>query len=212
MEFIQIEVKERDVRGTRAMRKLRQEGLVPAVVYGAQRKNLPIVMSSEDLDGFLRTGSHLVELKMADQTRDAILREVQVDTTTDEILHVDFLRVEKDVAVEDQVPLVFKGHAKGVNEGGLFQALHDRLLVSARPRDLPREILIDINDLGLDESMYVRDLPSLPGVTYALGEDEIVVQVVTVRESAEEIEEGEEGAEPAPSEPQVIGKPEGDEA
>ena len=212
MEFIQIEVQEREARGTNAMRKLRQQGLIPAVVYGANRKNLPITIPAEDLGRFLRSGSHLVELRMADQARDAILREVQVEPTTDQILHVDFLRVEKDSEVEDHVPVVFKGHAKGVNEGGLFQSLHDRLVVMARPRDLPREIVVDINDLGLDEALLIRDMPALPGVKYVLEPDEIVAHVVTVRESAEGAEdEGDAGAEPGPSEPEVIRKGEGDE-
>ena len=143
MEFIQIEVREREERGTAAMNRIRRSGGVPAVLYGLQRRNLPLTIPSRELARFITSGSHLVELKMGEETRDAILREVQQDPLTDEILHVDLVRVDKDRRLDDHVSIRYKGTAAGTREGGLFQPLMDTLAVTARPRDLPEEILLD---------------------------------------------------------------------
>lgn len=205
MEFIQIEVKLRDERGSRAMHRLRAVDIVPAVLYGLGRRNLPLAMPEGELERFLRSGSHLIELKMGEETRDAILREVQLDPLSDRVLHVDFQRVDKDVAVETDVPVVYKGQPVGVKEGGLFQGLLERVKLSARPRDLPREILVDISGLAIGDEIKVKDLPTFEAVTYLESEDEFVAHCVAVREPvASEDEEGE--GEGSPSEPQMVGK------
>ena len=204
MEFIQIEVREREERGTAAMNRIRRSGGVPAVLYGLQRRNLPLTIPSRELARFIDSGSHLLELKMGGETRDAILREVQQDPLTDEILHVDLLRVDKDRRIEDSVPIRYKGTAVGTREGGLFQPLMDRLAVTARPRDLPDEILLDISDLHVGDAFYVRDVTLPDTVTCDLDADELIAHVVAVRGLAEE-DEAAEGGEPA-GEPEVIGK------
>lgn len=205
MEFIQIQVVERAERGSRTMRRLRADGRIPGVLYGLQRRNLPIEVTDQELDRFMRTGSHLVELKMGDQTRPAILREVQMDPLTDEILHVDFVRVDKDKEIEDHVPVVLKGRAKGVAEGGLLHHALDEILVRSRPSDIPREIIVDISDLDIGDAINVGDLPAPAGVTFAQDADELVVHVTSMKE--EEVPEPVEGETAA--EPELIKK--GDE-
>ena len=206
MEFIQIEVTLRDERGSRAMHRLRAAEIVPAVLYGLGRRNLPLAMPEGELGRFLHSGSHLIELKMGDETRDAILREVQIDPLSDRVLHVDFQRVDKNVAVETDVPVVYKGQAEGVKEGGLFQGLLERVKLSARPRDLPREILIDISALQIGDEIKVKDLPVFEDVAYVDGEDQLVAHCVAMKVTAlAEDEEGDEGG--SSSEPVIVGKP-----
>jgi len=208
MEFIQIEVKQRDARGSRDMTRLRAAGQTPAVLYGLKRRNLPLSIPTDALSRFLQTGSHLVELKMGDDTRDAIIREVQIDPLSDEILHVDFNRVDKLAEVEDQVPVVFKGIAPGTKSGGMFQGLMDSLKLKARPRDLPREILVEINHLEVGDEVKVSDIAAMPGVTVLDSPDEMIAHCVAMRG----IEEDEDDADvPAATEPELIGK-EGEES
>ncbi|MFV1958107.1 MAG: 50S ribosomal protein L25 [Planctomycetota bacterium] len=215
MEFIQIEVSLREERGTRAMGRLRRDDVVPAVLYGLGRRNLPISIPSSELQRFLRTGSHLVELRMGGETREAILREIQIHPVTDEILHLDFIRVEKGAEVEDEVPIVFKGHAKGASEGGLFQPLMDHLRVKARPRDIPKEIVLDIRDLAVGDEIHVRDIDLPEGAKAVPAADEMVAHVVLLRGLSTDEEEEEEAAEavgPSSTEPELIGKAEGEGA
>ncbi len=205
MEFIQIEVQERGDRGTAAMRRLRRDGRVPGVLYGLGRRNLPLTIPGVELTRFLKTGSHLVELKMGEQTRDAILREVQHHPITDEVLHVDLQRVDKDAPIEDEVPVVFKGHAKGTTEGGLFQALLTHLSVRARPRDIPQEVVLDVTPLLVGDEILVRDVALPEGVEALDDLDDLVAHVVAMRGGEEEegAAAGAEG-EGAPAEPELI--------
>ena len=204
MEFIQIEVREREERGTAAMNRIRRAGGVPAVLYGLQRRNLPLTIPTKELERFIHSGSHLVELKMGDETRDAILREVQQDPLTEEILHVDLVRVDKDRRLEDQVPIRYKGTPAGTREGGIFQALMDTLEVTARPRDLPEEIVLEVAELHVGDQIFVRDIELPERVECHVDADEIVAHVVALR--GQDLPEDEvEGEEPA-GEPEVIGK------
>lgn len=200
MEFIQIEVQERAERGSAASAQLRRGGRIPGVLYGLKRRNLPLAVSADELERFLRTGSHLVELRMGERTRPAILREVQVDPISDAILHVDFVRVDKDHEIEDDVPVVFKGIAKGASEGGLFQGLMESVRVRCRPKDIPEEILLDVTPLRVGQAIQVKDVTTLEGVTLTNHPEEIIAQVVALRAVVEHEEEE------APGEPEVIGK------
>lgn len=205
MEFIQIEVRQREERGSAAMGRIRRAGGVPAVLYGLQRRNLPLTIPTRELERFILSGSHLVELKMGEDTRDAILREVQQDPLTEEILHVDLMRVDKDRQIEDAVPIRYKGTPAGMREGGLFQPLMDHLTVKARPRDLPEEILLDVSELHVGDALHVRDIELPESVTCELDEEELVAHVVILRGvDLGEAEEGEE--EETGGEPEVIGK------
>ncbi len=210
MEFIRIEVGMRDERGTAAMGRLRRAGLVPAVLYGLQGRSLPLSIPAAELERFVRSGSHLVELTMGSETRDAILREVQQDPLTEQILHVDLQRVDKDAAVEDSVRITYKGMAAGSKEGGLFQGLMDVIKVRGRPRDLPAGLVLDITELLVGDAIYVRDVALPDGVTAVDGPDELVAHVAAMRGLDEDdIEEGDEGV---PGEPAVVGKEDGADA
>ena len=166
MEFITIDVTPREEIGSSNAARLRRTGMVPAVLYGLQRRNINLAIAGNEIERFLKTGSHLVELRLGDQVRPAILREIQYDEVTDEMLHVDFTRVDADTAVETNVPVNYKGRAAGEGEGGVFQALMQTVAVSARPKDLPREYLVDISGMALNDTLRVGDLEERSGVTF----------------------------------------------
>ena len=125
---------------------------------------MDVSISDEELERFLKTGSRLVELKLGGETRQAILREIQHDPMTDAIVHVDLQRIDKDHEIETRVPLEYKGIAKGVSDGGVFEAVLQEVLVRATPARLPRVIVIEINALKIDDSILVKDLPLPEGV------------------------------------------------
>ncbi len=206
MEFIQIEVAPREALGTANANRLRRDGNIPAVLYGMQKRNLALTISGAEVDRFMRTGSHLVELRLGDQVRPAILREMQVDATTDSILHIDFHRVDHDAEVETEIPIVFKGHAAGEREGGMFQALENSVMVRARPRDLPREYVIDINEMHVGDTVTVGTFEAGKGVVLTQTPDTLIAQVTIPKLAVEEeeaeveaveAEAGEEAAEQA---------------
>jgi len=196
MEFITIDVARREELGSANAARLRRTGQVPAVLCGLKRPTLTLSIAGGDLERFLKTGSLLVELRLGDRARPAILREIQYDEVTDEMLHVDFNRVDADKAVETSVPVTFKGRAQGEGEGGVFQALMHTVTISARPKDLPRDYLVDISGLALHDMVRVSDLEERPGVTFVDAADAIIAHVTEPKRVAEPVDE-EEGVEAA---------------
>jgi large subunit ribosomal protein L25 len=181
MEFITLDVTAREKPGKAQNRRLRRDGLVPVVLYGMQRRNLSLVTGRDGLERFLGSGSHLVELRMGEETRPAIVREVQFNPVTSEVLHVDFQRVDKNVEVDDEVRIVLKGIAKGTTEGGVLQSLRDRVGLRARPRDLPSEIVVDVSHLGVGDAVRVSDLVIPEGVVVTDDLGALVASVVEIR-------------------------------
>lgn len=201
MEFIQIEVSPREALGTSNANRLRRAGNIPAVLYGMRRRNLALTISSSEVNRFLKTGSHLVELRLGDQTRPAILREMQMDVVSEDILHIDFVRVDADVEVDTEVPVTFKGRAKGEGEGGVFQVVKPSIHVRATPRNLPANYLIDINEMGLGDHITVGDI--VPGEGVTLTENALtLLAICAVPQGGDTSEADEAGAEPeeAPAE------------
>lgn len=199
MEYVQIEVATREEKGTTAVSRLRRAGVLPGVLYGMGRPNLDLSIAVSEFERFLRSGSHLVQLRMGEDVRSAILREVQVDPLTDGYLHADFTRVSDDVEIEDSCHIVFKGRAKGTAEGGVFQSLSESIQVRALPRNLPGEITIDITELELGDGVYARDVPLGEGITLLTGGDEPLCQVTSPKAVAVEEEESAEGEGEAPA-------------
>lgn len=190
MDFITIDVAKRDALGTAESNRLRREDRIPAVLYGMKRPNIELTIGRMDIERFLRTGSQLVELKMGDKARPAILREMQTDAVNDRILHLDFVRVDDTHEVETEVPVTFKGRAKGEAEGGVFTAVHHAVMVKAKPRSLPREYVFDVAEVGLDENVTLGDLEQLDGVSF-LEELDFVIGTCAEPQAAEEPAEGE---------------------
>lgn len=202
MDFLQIPVTKREKVGSGHSVRLRQQGAVPAVLYGLNKETLPLTVTSDDLSRFLRSGNRLVELKLGETARTAILREVQYNPLTDAVIHVDFVRVDKDKPIEDRIPLVYKGRAKGASEGGIFQAVRDSLMVSARPGDLPREIVVEIDHLGVHQGIHASEVKLPPGVTLKTPPNALLCTVITVKVEVAAAAP----VEAATSEPEVIGK------
>ena len=199
MEYVQISVDKRTESGGGAVRRLRRAGQVPGILYGLGRPNLMIAIADKELDRFRRSESHLVELKMGDKTRHAILRELQIDSLSDRVLHVDLSRVADDIEIEDTCRIEFKGRAKGTGEGGVFQPLSESIRVRALPKNLPGSILLDITELALGDAIRVSDL-ELPGDVVVLDAPEaLICQVSTPKATADDLEDevaGEDAVEP----------------
>jgi large subunit ribosomal protein L25 len=202
-ESVQLTVQPRDRAGTQAAQRLRKQGLLPAVVYGHKQATLPVALSHDDFVKALRHGARLVELKTDGSAEAAIIQEVQWDHLGKDVLHVDFRRVSKDERVVVSVPLHLRGIAPGVSGGGLLdQPLHVidvECLVTA----VPDEIRVNIGELQLDQSIYVKDLRLPEGVKAMADPDAIVVHVRPPQAEAPAA-----AAAPAAetAEPEVIGR------
>jgi len=192
--------------GTRPSKRLRAEGKVPATVYGLGGDSVSVSVEWRDLRHALTTEAGmnaLINLEIDGHASElTIVKEMQRHPIKRSVLHVDFLRISRDVAIEVEVPITVEGEAEQVTrEGGLVEQALFHLTVKAKPGSIPNELTIDISSLTIGESLRVSDLTLPDGVETDVDPEEAVVigqvpQVVELpEEEAAEGEEGEEAAE-----------------
>jgi large subunit ribosomal protein L25 len=178
-------------------KRLRRSGLVPGVVYGHGFEPLAVQFEERPLDRLLSHvgGSQLVELVIDDGARseNVLVRDVQRDTLTRSLIHVDLYRVRMTERLRAEVPIVLVGESPVVvsHEGMLLQGISS-VEVECLPADLVDSIEIDLSAImSLDQSLHVGDLPVPDGMDIITDVDEMVAQVVPIS-LEEEIEEEEE--------------------
>ncbi|MBN2114105.1 MAG: 50S ribosomal protein L25 [Acidimicrobiia bacterium] len=190
--------------GSRASRRLRRDGRVPAIVYGHGLEALSVAVDRRELYAALHTEAGLNALINLQIDRDEYLtvaREVQRHPVRGDITHLDFIRISLDENIEAEVPVEFTGIPVGVREAkGIVETVHASVFVSCLPTAIPSHITLDITDLRVGESARVADLPELPGVAYVTDLDQLLVMVAVPAAAQGEVaaavaEEGEEAAE-----------------
>ena len=176
-------------RGTRPSRRLRRTGRVPAVVYGMGENPLAVSVDRADLRGALSTDAGLNALITLDVDGDrqlSIVKDLQRHPVRRDVLHVDFLRIDPDQAVEVDVPLVLVGEAKKVTQAsGMVDQVMHQVPLRAKPSDIPTEVTADVSDLEVGSSLRVSDIELPAGVTPA-GDPDATFAVGLITRSTKE--------------------------
>jgi large subunit ribosomal protein L25 len=201
-EAVVLAAQKREGNGSQAAKRLRKQGLIPAVLYGHKEATVSVALTADDLTKAIRHGARVVDLRSDGNVQKALIKEIQWDHLGHEILHVDFYRVAADERITVTVPIEIRGTAPGVSAGGLLdQPLHT-LSVECPAISVPDSIRVNINELQLGEAIHVRDLTLPPGVTAMTDPDAIVVHVtMPAAEPEAPVEPAAESAEP-----EIIGK------
>lgn len=203
METLTISVQKRDTVGTRATNALRKKGLIPAVLYGHGKESIAITLPVEVMNDCLKRNVRVMNLDLGGINDSAIIKDLQWDTFGYDLLHVDLMRVRMDEEVSMVVQLVSTGRAKGLDEDGVLDIIRNELTVKCLPSQIPESIEFDVSDLGVGDSLHIRDLVLPEGVVLDDDPDYTVASVTARVEVVEEVaepaegEEGEEGAAPA---------------
>ena len=202
-------VKSRDQHGSSISKKLRSEGKIPAVFYGKDTLKHYTVEDNQFRTLMRTSGGSLSLIELDDGSGDkelALLKDMQVDSVKDSIIHLDFVQVTRGQSLEAKVPLELVGESPGVkNMGGILEFHQDEVLVRCRPSQLPKCLVLDINELDLGGSLQLKDIPELEGVEFVGDPESNIVTCVgsaSGRAGAEESGEGEVSEEePESSEP-----------
>ncbi|MHC4514932.1 MAG: 50S ribosomal protein L25 [Planctomycetota bacterium] len=219
MEIATIRIQKRQQTGTKKVRRLRDENKVPAVLYGAGKESLPIVIDHDELNRHLRHHLRIYKLDLAGTTQGCYLKEVQWDTLTDEPLHVDFQRIDLTKPIEVEVELLYVGHPKGIAHGGRFIKDLHTIKLRSLPAAIPEDLELKVEHLDLHGRVLAEELELPSDCTLAVSPDTQVchvtgeIKVVEIEEAPVEGAEGEERAEGAEGEAKPEGaeaKPEGD--
>jgi large subunit ribosomal protein L25 len=205
---------------------LKNQGKIPAVVYGPGEKNVSVEVEEKEFKKVLRQAgeSSLVELNIDKAKKPVLIQEIQRDPVSDSIIHIDFYQANLKEEVQVAVPLVFEGTAPAEKDlGGTLNKNMLELEVKALPLNLPHEIKVNVEGLKtFEDHILVKDLVLPAGVTAAKSPDEIVAAVLPPQkveeELAKEITEDVEGVEKiekpvkedevVPEEPKESPKPE----
>lgn len=208
-ETIALSAKPRSERGSQAVRRLRRQGQVPAVLYGHKEETLAIKLSSDEVIKALRHGARVVDLKTeGGKEEKAFIRDLQWDHLGQHLLHVDFTRVSLDERIRVTVRLELRGTAPGVTAGGVLdQPLHD-LEIECLAISIPESIRVPIGELQMDGVIYVKDLVLPAGVKTFADPEAIVVHVTKPLAEPEPTAVPEV---PGAAEPEVIGRPKAEE-
>lgn len=189
-----IVLKAMERKGTKGseLRNLRKEGNIPAVIYGKNSGSRSVSINSID---FLKTirevgRNGVISLDVAGDSQDVMLRDYQEDHIKREILHADFLAVDKGTKVQANVRLNMVGDAAGVKDGGVMQQPVHEVAILSTPGNIPQAIDVDISALQVGENLTVADLKA---GDYEITDDEttVIVSILPPRQE-QEINSGEE--------------------
>lgn len=205
MKSVELKATSRsEVRSKSALKALRKEGRVPAVIYGAQ-DNINFHVDEVTFEKLINTAEvYFIDLVMEDKTVKSVIKDVQFHPVTDRVIHIDFMEVVDNKPVTMGIPVSFEGKSIGVMNGGKRREKLRKILCKALPKDMPEVITIDISKVRIGQDIKVRDV-SIENVEFLNAPNAVIIAVKTSRvavdEDLEDEEgEGEEGAEAATEE------------
>ncbi|AFK86238.1 MULTISPECIES: 50S ribosomal protein L25/general stress protein Ctc [Thermoanaerobacterium] len=182
--------------GKNAARKLKEKGYIPAILYGKGMESIPLAVETGKLRTIVQKHGRnvLLNLIVNGATHQAILKDEQKDELTGKLIHIDFQRVSMNEKVEAAVPLKFEGVGVIESKGLLVQHQKWELNVEALPTVIPEEIVVDVSNLGIGDTILVKDVVVPEGVEKVDDSDEVILTIVAPKNADVEIEESTETA------------------
>jgi len=160
MKTVEIKGTSRASIGKKETKALRNEGLVPCVLYGGG-ENVHFSVDEKEVNTLLYTpNAHIVALNIDGKTYKAVIQDSQFHAVSDRTIHLDFVRISDDKKVAIDVPISIVGSSEGVKQGGKLQLLFRKIRVSALPANLPDAVVVDITGLQMGQSKFVGSIPA----------------------------------------------------
>jgi len=206
MKTLVVKGQKRSALGKKESKKLRSQEIVPGVLYGGEEP-LHFSVPFSELRKLVYTPEvFIVNLDIDGEVYPAIMQDTQWHAVEEEILHVDFLKIDDSRPVKVEVPIQITGHARGTKAGGKLKTNLRRLKVKALAKDLPDVIKIDVTKLGIGQSIKVGEI-SVNNVEFLDNKSNVVVGVIVTRAAKsaagaagmDEDEEDEVSSEEAPA-------------
>lgn len=183
MEEILLKAETRKGTGKGIARKLRNEGKIPAILYGRDVEAVPIMISAREWETLMRRVRKNVILTIelhgdkGVEKRPVMIKKVDSGYLGDDINHIDFLQVSMERTIEIEIPIHLTGTAKGIVSNGIVEQHLRSIMVECLPTQIPEQIALDVTNLDIGDSIHVSDI-SLPGVKLLEHMDVAVVTVI----------------------------------
>tara|TARA_E500000331_G_scaffold358488_1_gene425783 strand:- start:7601 stop:8281 length:681 start_codon:yes stop_codon:yes gene_type:complete len=194
MKTLAISANLRKGTGKADSKALRNQGNVPCVLYGGE-KQVCFYAHENDFRNLVYTPDvFIIEIDIKGEKYKAVMQDLQFHPVTDNLLHIDFLEVFDDKEVTVTIPVHLTGNSVGIRNGGILSFRRRKIITRAIPGNLPDYIEVDIEDIGIGQSVYIKDL-RVDEYTFLSPDNAVVVGVRTARNVIEETEDEEEGEE-----------------
>ena len=210
--YYKLDIESRESVGKKSTKAIRREGKIPSTLYFKGEEPESIAIDKIKLYQALKSDQRVYEVELSGESQYVMVKAVQYHPVTDEIVHLDFMRVRRSEKMTISVPLVLIGKPIGVTEGGILSQSLNQIEISCFPTNVPEQIEISIEHMGLNESISIADVSiddeeieilsasdiSVASIITPVAEEEIAP--TDVDESREEGEDGESTSEADKSE------------
>ena len=193
--------------GKKAAKQVRSENKIPSILYGGGAEPVPLEVDYSDFYHYYKESlghQSFIFLQIGKKERRCLVRDMQIDPVTREIVHLDFQEVTAGQKLDVEVPVLTLGDAIGVKEGGMLETGIRNLQIRCLPKDLPNVIEIDVSELQVGDSVHIEDIQEkYPDLEFLQPSNTTLVSVLIPKmeveeaEEEEELLEGEEAAEGA---------------
>ena len=150
--------------GSKAVRKTRRDGRIPAIVYGHKQQPVAISLDAHDFAEGLHHGHRLMDIQVGRKKEKMLVKELQYDHLGKTIIHADLMRVDVTESIRVTVPIELKGAAAGAHEGGIIEEHADHLEIECRATDIPEAITVSVKDLHVGEALHAGDVELPSGI------------------------------------------------
>ena len=196
--FFKLNLEPRSKTGNAAARKLRRDGKIPVNYYYAGEENQNMSIDKKILHKAIQSGQQVFELELDGNTIYVTVKEAQYHPVTEQIIHLDLLRVRRDVKMKFSIPLNLVGDSVGAIEGGIVSQLANAIDIECLPTGVPDSIDVDITNLELNGTVFASDI-NLPDDTELLSPEDTTIAVCAPPTAEVEVEvpdeEGDEEGE-----------------
>jgi large subunit ribosomal protein L25 len=185
-----LSISSREVSNSRSTRRLRRQGQVPGVLYGGDDDAMAFAVDERELRHALAARGAVIELELGGEATPAVLKDAQRHPVRGHTMHVDFLRVNLNVAIHSIVSLELIGgdEAPGTIEGGVLEHVTREVNIEALPNDIPERLQLDVSSMQVNDTLLLSAVSAPDGVTILDDLDETVVATLTPPKLQAELE------------------------
>ena len=156
--YYKLDISSRNQTGAKESRIARKKGFIPGVLYYSGEEAISISIEKSILLRAMNSGQRIFEIDQDGESQYTMLKQVQYHPVTDEVMHIDLMRVRRSEKMTISVPIVLVGDATGVKEGGVLSQSLTQVEISCYPTDVPEQIELNINDLEINAALSVGDI------------------------------------------------------
>ncbi len=199
--YYKVDIENRKSVGKKAAKDLRRSGKIPSILYFKGEVPLSISVEKKILYKAMKSEQRIYEMNINDESQYVMIKEIQYHPVTDDVMHIDFMRVRRSEKMSISVPIILVGKSIGVTEGGILSQSLNQIEISCFPTNVPEQIEVNIEDMQINSSISVADVSVDDEDIEILTAEEISVASINApREDEEpvlsdEAIEGEEGEE-----------------